>query len=170
MPTLKAHWCCPARVSAGRGEDVPEDATAAISPYLTERFNRFGDDTFNLGGKTPQPDYAYTLKRAASGSLNLKWPILYRSLPHPQDGYGLGRCEADEASCSHRLPAKSATTRSFSAGGCDISRSANAGSECSNRPVTVDLSSLSMAATAASCSSFRPHPVSLALIRQAEDR
>jgi hypothetical protein len=42
MPTLKGRRCCPARVNAGRGEDVTEDPIAAISPHLTERFNRFG--------------------------------------------------------------------------------------------------------------------------------
>jgi Tn3 transposase DDE domain len=49
-----------------RGETVPEDAIAAISPYLTEHINRFGDYTLNLDRKPPQPDYAYTLKRIAS--------------------------------------------------------------------------------------------------------
>jgi TnpA family transposase len=46
-----------------RGEEVPEDAIAAISPYLTEHINRFGDYTLNLDRKPPQPDYGYTLKR-----------------------------------------------------------------------------------------------------------
>jgi len=45
---------------------VPEDAIAAISPYLTEHINRFGDYTLNLGRKPPQPDYGYTLRRSAS--------------------------------------------------------------------------------------------------------
>jgi hypothetical protein len=45
-----------------RGESVPEDAIAAISPYLTEHINRFGDYTLNLDRKPPQPDYGYTLK------------------------------------------------------------------------------------------------------------
>jgi hypothetical protein len=41
-------------------------AIAAISPYLTEHINRFGDYTLNLDRKPPQPDYSYTLKRAAA--------------------------------------------------------------------------------------------------------
>ena len=45
-----------------RGESVPEDAIAAISPYLTEHINRFGDYTLNLDRKPPQPDYGFTLK------------------------------------------------------------------------------------------------------------
>jgi TnpA family transposase len=49
-----------------RGETVSEDAIAAISPYLTEHINRFGDYTLNLGRKPPQPDYGYTLRRSAS--------------------------------------------------------------------------------------------------------
>jgi TnpA family transposase len=49
-----------------RGESVPEDAIAAISPYLTEHINRFGDYTLNLARKPPQPDYGYTLKQTAS--------------------------------------------------------------------------------------------------------
>jgi TnpA family transposase len=49
-----------------RGEAVSEDAIAAISPYLTEHINRFGDYTLNLGRKPPQPDYGYTLRRPAS--------------------------------------------------------------------------------------------------------
>lgn len=36
-----------------RGELVPEDAVAAISPYLTEHINRFGDYTLNLDRKPP---------------------------------------------------------------------------------------------------------------------
>ena len=51
-----------------RGEPVPEDAIAAISPYLTEHINRFGDYTLNLGRKPPQPDYGYTLKQTASAA------------------------------------------------------------------------------------------------------
>jgi hypothetical protein len=45
---------------------APEDAIAAISPYLTEHINRFGDYTLNLGRKPPQPDYGYTLKQTTS--------------------------------------------------------------------------------------------------------
>jgi TnpA family transposase len=45
-----------------RGESVPEDALAAISPYLTEHINRFGDYTLNLDRKPPQPDYGFILK------------------------------------------------------------------------------------------------------------
>jgi hypothetical protein len=41
------------------------DALSAISPYLTEHINRFGDYTLNLDRKPPQPDYGYTLKRTA---------------------------------------------------------------------------------------------------------
>jgi hypothetical protein len=37
---------------------VPEDAIAAISPYLTEHINRFGDYTLNLGRKPPSPTTA----------------------------------------------------------------------------------------------------------------
>ncbi len=51
-----------------RGETVSEDAIAAISPYLTEHINRFGDYTLNLARKPPQPDYGYTLKRATSAA------------------------------------------------------------------------------------------------------
>jgi TnpA family transposase len=47
-----------------RGDTVSEDAIAAISPYLTEHINRFGDYTLNLARKPPQPDYGYTLRRA----------------------------------------------------------------------------------------------------------
>ena len=47
-----------------RGESMSEDAIAAISPYLTEHINRFGDYTLNLARKPPQPDYGYTLRRA----------------------------------------------------------------------------------------------------------
>ena len=43
-----------------------EDATAAISPYLTAHINRFRDYTHNLARKPPQPDYGYTLKRTVS--------------------------------------------------------------------------------------------------------
>jgi hypothetical protein len=39
-----------------RGEAVLEDAITAISPYLTEHINRFGDYTLNLDRKPPQPD------------------------------------------------------------------------------------------------------------------
>jgi hypothetical protein len=46
-------------------ESVPEDALSAISPYLTEHINRFGDYTLNLDRKPPQPDYGYTVKRTA---------------------------------------------------------------------------------------------------------
>jgi TnpA family transposase len=46
-----------------RGESVPEDAIAAISPYLTEHINRFGDYTLNLDRKPPMPDYGFTLRR-----------------------------------------------------------------------------------------------------------
>jgi TnpA family transposase len=49
-----------------RGEPVPEDAIAAISPYLTEHINRFGDYTLNLDRKPAQPDYGYTLKSTAA--------------------------------------------------------------------------------------------------------
>ncbi len=49
-----------------RGDIVPEDAIAAISPYLTEHINRFGDYILNLGRKPPQPAYDYTLRRVAS--------------------------------------------------------------------------------------------------------
>jgi TnpA family transposase len=46
-----------------RGEPVPADALSAISPYLTEHINRFGDYTLNLDRKPPQPAYGYTLKQ-----------------------------------------------------------------------------------------------------------
>jgi TnpA family transposase len=49
-----------------RGESVPEDAIAAISPYLTEHINRFGDYTLSLDRKPPQPDYGFTLKHSYS--------------------------------------------------------------------------------------------------------
>ncbi len=49
-----------------RGEPVPEDAIASISPYLTEHINRFGDYILNLDRKPPQPDYGYTLRSTAS--------------------------------------------------------------------------------------------------------
>ena len=50
----------------GPFRSVPEDAIAAISPYLTEHIIRFGDYTLNLDRNTLQPDYGYTLKRATS--------------------------------------------------------------------------------------------------------
>ena len=49
-----------------RGESVPEDAIGAISPYLTEHINRFGDYSLNLARKPPQPDYGYNLQQTAS--------------------------------------------------------------------------------------------------------
>lgn len=51
-----------------RGEVVPEDVIAAISPYLTEHINRFGDYILSLARKPPQPDYGYTPKRTASAA------------------------------------------------------------------------------------------------------
>ena len=45
---------------------MPEDAIAAISPYLTEHINRFGDYILNLGRKPLHPDYGYTPRRGAS--------------------------------------------------------------------------------------------------------
>jgi TnpA family transposase len=51
-----------------RGEVVPEDVIAAISPYLTEHINRFGDYIISLARKPPQPDYGYTPKRTASAA------------------------------------------------------------------------------------------------------
>jgi TnpA family transposase len=51
-----------------RGESVPEDAIAAISPYLTEHINRFGDYTLDLDRKPPQPDYGFTLKHSYATS------------------------------------------------------------------------------------------------------
>ena len=39
-------------------ERGPEDAIAAISPYLTEHINRFGDYTLNLGENRPSPTTA----------------------------------------------------------------------------------------------------------------
>ena len=50
-----------------QGEDVPGDAVADISPYLTEHVNRFGDYTLNLERKPPQPDYTFVLRRAQAG-------------------------------------------------------------------------------------------------------
>ncbi len=41
-----------------RGESIPEDAIAAISPYLTEHINRFGDYTLNLDRKRPSQTMA----------------------------------------------------------------------------------------------------------------
>jgi hypothetical protein len=46
---------------------VVGEMAAAISPYLTEHINRFGDYTLNLDRKPPQPDYGYTLKSTAFG-------------------------------------------------------------------------------------------------------
>jgi TnpA family transposase len=66
-----------------RGETVSEDAIAAISPYLTEHINRFGDYTLNLGRKPPQPDYGYT-SDGPHQSLETKWPILYRIVAIPR--------------------------------------------------------------------------------------
>jgi TnpA family transposase len=51
-----------------RGEPIPEDAVAAISPYLTEHINRFGDYVLNLDRKPPQPDYGYTLSHSFTAS------------------------------------------------------------------------------------------------------
>ena len=49
--------------SKRRGE-VPEDALACISPYLTEHINRFGDYTLNMDRKPPQADYGFALRQA----------------------------------------------------------------------------------------------------------
>ncbi|MGC1295270.1 MAG: hypothetical protein WA869_09525 [Alloacidobacterium sp.] len=62
-----------------RGETIPEDAIAAISPYLTEHINRFGDYTLNLDRKPPQPYYGLTLNTDRLCPLRPKWPILSRS-------------------------------------------------------------------------------------------
>jgi hypothetical protein len=51
-----------------RGKSVPEDAIAAISPYLTEHINRFGDYTLDLDRKPPQPDYGFTLRHSYATS------------------------------------------------------------------------------------------------------
>jgi hypothetical protein len=71
MPMVRGGWIRFVRKSAKlplRGETVPEDAIAAISPYLTEHINRFGDYTLNLGRKPPKPDYGYILGRATSAA------------------------------------------------------------------------------------------------------
>jgi hypothetical protein len=61
--TGRPHPACSETRPARR--DCPEDAIAAISPYLTEHINRFGDYTLNLSRKPPQPDYGFTLKQTA---------------------------------------------------------------------------------------------------------
>jgi hypothetical protein len=56
---------------------VSEDAIAAISPYLTEHINRFGDYTLNLARKPPNPTTA-TPSDGPPQPHETKWPILYR--------------------------------------------------------------------------------------------
>jgi hypothetical protein len=66
-----------------RGEIVSEDAIAAISPYLTEHINRFGDYTLNLGRKPPNPT-TVTPSGGPHQSHETKWPILYRIVAIPR--------------------------------------------------------------------------------------
>jgi len=51
-----------------RGEVVPKDVIAAISPYLTEHINRFGDYILSLAGKPPNPTTAILQKQTASAA------------------------------------------------------------------------------------------------------
>jgi hypothetical protein len=46
------------------GKEVPEEALACISPYLTEHINRFGNYTLNMDRKPPQPDYGFAPQHA----------------------------------------------------------------------------------------------------------
>ena len=55
---------------------------AAISPYLTEHINRFGDYTLNLGRNRPNPT-TVTLSDGLYQSHETKWPILYRIVAIP---------------------------------------------------------------------------------------
>jgi hypothetical protein len=66
-----------------RGEPVPEDAIAAISPYLTEHINRFGDYVLNPDRKPPQPDYGYTLSHFICSKVEPNGPFCRESLPYP---------------------------------------------------------------------------------------
>ncbi len=65
-----------------RGETVPEDAIAAISPYLTEHINRFGDYTLNLAENRPSQTTA-TPSDGPPQPHETKWPILYRIVAIP---------------------------------------------------------------------------------------
>jgi len=42
------------------GHEVPPEALAGISPYLTEHINRLGDYTLNLD-RVLEPDYGFRL-------------------------------------------------------------------------------------------------------------
>ena len=70
------------------GRNRPEDAIAAISPYLTEHINRFGDYTLNLAGNHPSQTTA-TLSDGPHQSRETKWPILYRIVAIPRLGRDL---------------------------------------------------------------------------------
>jgi Tn3 transposase DDE domain len=50
------------------GEDVLETALAHISPYLTERINRFGDYVLNMNRTPPQPAYAFTFRARSTAT------------------------------------------------------------------------------------------------------
>lgn len=68
-----------------RGETVSEDATAAISPYLTEHINRFGDYTLNLGRKPPPARLLLHPRPHSLNRVRTKWPTLERIVARPQE-------------------------------------------------------------------------------------
>ena len=69
-----------------RGESVPEDALAAISPYLTEHINRFGDYTLNLD-RTPPTRLWIHLKAFLCNRLRTNGPFCRESLPYPVNSH-----------------------------------------------------------------------------------
>ena len=59
---------------AHEGHDIPDEALAHLSPYLTEHINRFGDCRLDLDRSTPLPDYTLNVRP-------LQLPFSGRSLP-----------------------------------------------------------------------------------------
>ena|ERR1700681_2783696 len=70
-----------------RGEPVPEDAIAAISPYLTGHINRFGDYVLNLDRKPPQPDYGYKLSHSFIASQSQMDHFVANRCHTPEGGF-----------------------------------------------------------------------------------
>lgn len=66
-----------------RGEFVPEDALSAISIYLTEHFNRFGDYTLNLD-RTPSAGLRLLPKENRVHPLMPNGPFCIESLSYPR--------------------------------------------------------------------------------------
>jgi hypothetical protein len=80
-----------------RGEAVPEDAIAAISPYLTEHINRFGDYTLT-STESRRSRTTATPKVDGSCPLKTKWPILSRIVAIPRT-----RPTVEVTRCIHRV-------------------------------------------------------------------